>query len=101
MSRKIQSSLQEPLIKSEEFNLAPNPNNFNPFWPCDYVEEGERARGDVPSYFAGENPYVSEYAATHDLPQEVTLGGPATMYPEYRERMKTLPKAVFVPPGAK
>jgi hypothetical protein len=93
--------LAEPLIKSEEFNLAPNPNNFNPFWPCDYVEEGERARGDVPSYFAGENPYVSEYAATHDLPQEVTLGGPATMYPEYRERMKTLPKAVFVPPGAK
>jgi hypothetical protein len=55
----------------------------------------------VPSYFQGENPYVAEYAATHDLPQEVTLGGPQTMYPEYRQRMKTLPKAVYTPPGGK
>src|SRR5258705_9361162 len=49
-------------------------------------EEGERPRDEVPSYFAGENPYVSEYAAKHDLPQDVTLGGPETTYPEYRER---------------
>jgi hypothetical protein len=93
--------LAEPLIKSEEFNLVPNPNNFVPFWPCEYIEEGERARGDVPSYFAGENPYVPEYAATHNLPQEVTLGGPETMYPEFKERMKTLPKAVYKSAGEK
>ena len=90
--------LAEPLIKSEDLNLTGNPN-FNPFWNCEYIEEGEHQRGDVPSYMPGENPWIAEYAAQHNLPQEVTLGGPQTMYPEYRTRMKTLPVAVFTPPG--
>ena len=90
--------LAEPLIKSEDFTLNPSPN-FNPFWPCEYIEEGERPRGQVPHYLPGENPWVAEYAATHNLPQEVTLGGPDTMYPEYRTRMKTLPIAVFKDPN--
>jgi len=89
--------LDEPLIKSEEFALNADPNAFNPFWPCEYIEEGEHQRGEVPSYFAGENPWIAEYAATHDLPQEATLGGAATMYPEYRARLKVLPKAVHHP----
>ena len=89
--------LTEPLIKSEDLNQA-GPN-FNPFWPCEYIEEGERVRGEVPSYMPGENPWIAEYAAQHNLPQEVTLGGPETMYPEYRIRMKTLPVAVFTPPN--
>jgi hypothetical protein len=89
--------LEEPLIKSEEFALNPDPNAFNPFWPCEYIEEGEHARGEVPSYFPGENPWIAEYAATHDLPQEATLGGAATMYPEYRKRLRVLPKAVYTP----
>jgi hypothetical protein len=89
--------LAEPLIKSEEFQLVENPNAFNPFYPCEYVEEGERPPGVVPFYLAGENPWVAEYAATHDLPQEVTLGGPEQMYPEYRRRLKQLPPAVFTP----
>jgi hypothetical protein len=91
--------LAEPLIKSEDLTLNPNPNGFNPFWPCESIEEGERARGDVPHYLPGENPWVAEYAATHNLPQEVTLGGPEQMYPEYRERMRKLPVAVFTMPG--
>jgi hypothetical protein len=91
--------LEEPLIKSEEFNYVANPNAFTPFWPCEAIEEGERARGDVPHFLPGENPYLAEYAASHDLPQEATLGGAITMYPEYRERMKALPKAVYSPPG--
>jgi hypothetical protein len=91
--------LAEPLIKSEDFVYIDDPNAFNPFYPCTYVEEGERPRGEVPSYLSGTNPWVAEYAATHDLPQEVTLGGPETIYPEYRRRMKQLPKAVFQPPA--
>jgi hypothetical protein len=69
--------------------------NFNPFWPCEYVEEGEREPGAVPSYLPGENPWVAEYAATRNLPQEATLGGAEQMYPEYRARMRKLPVAVF------
>jgi hypothetical protein len=86
--------LAEPLVKSEEFVLNEDPNTFNPFWPCEYIEEGERPRGEVPSYLPGENPWMSEYAATHNLPQEATLGGAETIYPEYRTRLKQLPKAV-------
>jgi hypothetical protein len=89
--------LAEPLVRSQEFNYVADPNSFNPFWPCEYVEEGERARGEVPSYFSGENPWTSEYAAKHDLPLEATLGGPETIYPEYRPRLKQLPKAVHPP----
>jgi hypothetical protein len=92
--------LAEPLIKSEDFTLSPDPNNFNPFWPCEYTDEGEFARGTVPSYFAGENPYVAQYAAEHNLPQDVTLGGAETMYPEYRTKVKSLPVAVYPPPAA-
>jgi hypothetical protein len=91
--------LDEPLIKSEDFTLSAS-TNFNPFWPCEYIDEGERARGAVPHYLPGENPWVAEYAATHNLPQEATLGGAAQMYPEYRARLKTLPVAVFTPPGS-
>lgn len=90
--------LAEPLVKSEDLTLNPSPN-FNPFWPCESIEEGERARGQVPHYLPGENPWVAEYAAIHNLPQEVTLGGPEMMYPEYRTRMKTLPVAVFKEPA--
>jgi hypothetical protein len=89
--------LAEPLVKSQEFILNPDPNTFNPFWPCDSVEEGERPHGEVPSYMPGENPWIAEYAASHDLPQEATLGGPETTYPEYRIRLKELPKAVLRP----
>jgi hypothetical protein len=90
--------LAEPLVKSEDFIPTADPNAFVPFWPCEAIEEGERTPGDVPSYMPGTNPWMAEYAASHDLPQEATLGGPQTMYPEYRLRLKQLPKAVFTGP---
>lgn len=90
--------LAEPLIKSEEYVLSPNADDFTPFWPCEYIEEGQVRAGYVPHFLPGENPYTAEYAATHGLPQEATLGGPETMYPEYQARLKELPVAVFPPP---
>jgi len=57
------------------------------------------AKGTV-LYFAGENPYVAQYAAEHNLPQAATLGGAETMYPEFRNVIKTQPKAVYPPPSA-
>ena len=50
--------LAEPLVKSEEFALNDDPGAFNPFWPCEYIEEGERPRGEVPSYLPGDNPWI-------------------------------------------
>jgi hypothetical protein len=84
--------LEEPLIKSEEF--TPGQQNASRFWPCEYIEETERPRGTVPSFMPGQNPWVSDYAAQNNLPQAATLGGPETMYPEFRKKMKDLPKAV-------
>jgi hypothetical protein len=91
--------LEEPLIKTEDFNYTANPGQFTPFWPCEYIEEGQWERGLVPHYLPGENPYAAEYAATHDLPQDTTLGGAHTMYPEYIRQMETLPVAVYPPEG--
>jgi hypothetical protein len=88
--------LEEPLVRSQEFTPV-DPFGFVPFWPCEYIEEGERAPGEVPHYLPGQNPWLSEYAATHDLPVDATLGGAHTMYPEYRARLKQLPKAVLAP----
>ena len=90
--------LAEPLIKSEDLTLNPSPN-FQPFWPCESIEEGARARGQVPHYRPAENPLGAEYPAIQKMPQEVPLGGPEAMYPEYRARMKTLPVAVFKEPA--
>jgi hypothetical protein len=36
---------------------------------------------------------MAEYAATHDLPQDATLGGPET-YPNIERSFEELPKAV-------
>lgn len=88
--------LTEPLIKSEDYNLSANPNTFTPYWPCEYTDEGDHERGAVPSYLSTtDNIYIPQYAAEHNLPQEATLGGPETMYPEFRTKMKTLPVAVY------
>lgn len=87
--------LAEPLIKSEDYTQNPNTSAYGPFWPCEYADEGEFDRGAVPSYFDGENPYKAQYAAEHNLPQEATLGGAETTYPEWRAKIKTLPKAVY------
>lgn len=89
--------LAEPLVKSQDFSRNPDPDSFNPFWPCEYVEESGYGPGEVPHYLPGENPWMAEYAATHDLPQDATLGGVETIYPEYRETLRQLPVAVFPP----
>jgi len=54
------------------------------------VTEVDRPRGFVPHYFPGENPYLGEAARVYGLPFEATMGGAATMYPEYQLRLKEL-----------
>jgi hypothetical protein len=83
--------LAEPLVKTQNYNLNPNPV-ANWLWPCEYVDEAPgRAEGAVPSYLPGENPFLTEYASHWGIPVEGVLGGPETMYPEYRLKLKTLP----------
>ncbi len=82
--------LAEPLIKSQDYVLMAN-SGGNWLWPCEYVDEVPgRKQGVVPSYMPGENPFITEFAAKYQIPLEATLGGPETMYPEFREKLKNL-----------
>jgi cyclase len=79
--------LTEPLIKSQDFILNTQAGG-NWLYPCEEVEEVVRAKGKVPNYLPGENPFIREYADMHKLPVTAALGGAETMYPEYRSKMK-------------
>ena len=82
--------LAEPLIKSQNYLQNAN-SGGNWLWPCEYVDEAPgRAQGTVPSFMPGENPFLTEYAKRWNIPAEAVLGGPETMYPEYREKIKKM-----------
>jgi hypothetical protein len=85
--------LSEPLIKSQDFVLNPTAGLVtqgtnllsNWLYPCEYVEEAPGAdRTRVQSYLPGENKYIDEFARENQIPRSTALGGPETMYPEYR-----------------
>jgi glyoxylase-like metal-dependent hydrolase (beta-lactamase superfamily II) len=73
--------LSEPLVRTNGFRLTPNPA-MQPY-PCYPTVEVPRARGEVPSYLPGENPFLEEYAKKHHLPLEGVRGGADTALPEF------------------
>ena len=52
------------------------------------VVEVVREPGYVPHYLPGQNPFLSEFGATHHLPPEATRGGAATALPEFAETLR-------------
>jgi hypothetical protein len=80
--------LTEPLIKSQTFVMADrDPGNW--LWPCEYVEEVVgRRKGEVPHFLPGGNPFLKEFTARFDIPEQAARGGAETMYPEYRLKLK-------------
>jgi hypothetical protein len=84
--------LAEPIVRSRNFVKMPGVNEGN--WiaatPCEPAEEIDLARGAVPNYLPGENPFVAEQARRTGLPVEALFGGPATTYPEYQWRLREL-----------
>jgi hypothetical protein len=82
--------LAEPLIKSQDFLLDPNFRG-NWIWPCEYVDEvSNRPKDSVPNYLPGGNPFLKEFTDRYNLPPAAALGGPETMYPEYRLKIKAM-----------
>jgi hypothetical protein len=77
--------LTEPMIRSSEYRLALNQQI--PPYPCDVVEEVVRPKGEVPHYMPGANPFLDEFAKKYNLPAELTLGGPDSMYPEAARKL--------------
>ena len=93
--------LTEPLVKSQEFLRSARELPAGTWlWVCDPVVETVREEGVVPAYLPGEHPFTEEFARRHGIPVQATLGGAATMYPEYQEVLKKLPKPPPLPPPA-
>ena len=78
--------LTEPLVKSQEFVLSERAGG-NWLWPCEYVEEVDRPKDEVPHFLPGRNPMLAEFAERHGILFEATRGGAETMYPEYRQKL--------------
>ncbi|HET9270510.1 MAG TPA: hypothetical protein VFO31_20175 [Vicinamibacterales bacterium] len=86
-------NLTEPLVRSEDFVLQEREAG-SWLWPCEYVDEVvDRPRDEVPHYLPGRSPYAGDFAYRYGVPVEAANGGAATMYPEYQERLRTLPRA--------
>jgi len=93
--------LTEPLVKSQEFLRSARELPAGTWlWVCDPVVETVREEGTVPAYLPGEHPFTEEFARRHGIPLQATLGGAATMYPEYQEALKKMPKPPPLPPPA-
>jgi hypothetical protein len=85
-------SLTEPYVRSEDFVFQERTAG-NWLWPCEYVEEvTERGKNEVPHYLPGKSPFEGDFAYRFGIPVEAANGGAQTTYPEYMERLRTLPK---------
>ena len=78
--------LTEPLIRSHSWQLDPKVEVIPT--PCEPVVEVQRAKGLVPHYLPGENPFINEVSKMYGIPQIAVRGGAETMYPEFRKKIK-------------
>jgi hypothetical protein len=82
--------LTEPFVRTQVFHRIPQEGQ-NWLYPCESVVEiASQARGAVPNFLPGKNPFVAEFAKKYGLPLEATLGGAETMYPDFEKKMKKL-----------
>src|SRR5947209_159801 len=79
--------LAEPYVLTEVFRLT----------ACEPIEELPRLHENpalVPHYLPGKQPFVNEATERYNIPLEAVQGGPETIYPEYRKKLKDK----YVPP---
>ena len=84
--------LAEPFYLTRTFRLDVLTPTRTMGQPCVQGDEGV-PEGAVRHFLPGKNPFVSEMTKTYGIPAETTLGGPETMYPEYRKKLKDTYKA--------
>lgn len=86
--------LAEPYIRSALMYVNQPSMPMDPY-PCEEATETAVPRGSVPHFLPGTSPLPGLNPNLTDAfgtPMEPRLGGPATMYPEYIAKMKTLPR---------
>jgi len=52
------------------------------------VDEIVRPKGVIPHHLPGTNPFLKEFAESHNVPPEGARGGAETIYPEYEMKIK-------------
>ncbi|HEX4274483.1 MAG TPA: hypothetical protein VHZ74_03965 [Bryobacteraceae bacterium] len=78
--------LAEPFVRTTDYEL--DVHQQIPPYPCEVVREVVRAKGSVPNHLPGTNTFLTEFGERYGVPFEATRGGPETMYPEYRNKLK-------------
>jgi hypothetical protein len=78
--------LAEPLYVTREFQHQSAPQNRSAV-PCTVAYEGVPP-GKVVGYLPGQNPFINEVTERWGIPLEAVVGGPETMYPEFRKKIK-------------
>ena len=91
--------LSEPFVRTTDYELDLH-QQVAPY-PCGVVAEVDRPRGVIPHLLPGTNPYLHEFSEDYRIPYEATRGGPETMYPEYREKLKAMPPPARPAPPAR
>lgn len=82
--------LAEPYVMTVPYKLDTNANLL-PLTACEPIEELPHLHenpGLVPHYLPGRNPFVNEVTEKYGIPLEAVLGGPETMYPEFRKKIR-------------
>ena len=82
--------LAEPYVLTDVFRLDAGGNTF-PLTACEPIEELPHLHENpalVPHYLPGQNPWVNELTQNRNIPLEAVMGGPQTMYPEYRKTLR-------------
>jgi hypothetical protein len=84
--------LAEPYVLTDVFELdRGTTRGVLQLTPCEPIEELPRLHENpalVPHYLPGRNPWINEATERYNIPLEAVLGGPETMYPEYRTWLK-------------
>jgi len=79
--------LAEPFYLTRVFQRTAVPPSRSIGQPCIQGNEGV-PEGVVPQYLPGKNPFVDEMTTRYHIPLEAVMGGPETMYAEYRRKLK-------------
>ncbi|MDT8399000.1 MAG: hypothetical protein RQ899_10340 [Pseudomonadales bacterium] len=82
--------LEEPFIRSRDYEYSID--NQIPPYTCESVIEMVRERGYIPHHLPGTNPDLHIYSDRHDIPFDAAMGGAKTMYPEYMNVLRELPR---------
>src|SRR5262245_27023639 len=88
--------LAAPYVLTEIFRLTTTPNSF-PLTACEPIEELPILHENpafVAHYLPGQHPAMKEVTERYNIPLDAVVGGPETMYPEYRKKLKDK----YVPP---